>query len=356
MIVIIMLTQSLRFLELVIESGASSLSFWLLTALALPRFFEIILPLALMASVLFIYNRMSSDSELSAIRALGYAPMDLARPALVLSIAVGIFLMAFTLVLAPKSLGKMQKMEQVIKSQMSSLFLKEGVFNTIGDVMVYVQKYDAGQSLEGIIIHDARDKNAEKPITITARRGEVIAQDNAYQVIVYDGVQQIFNPENQILQKLNFERYSVDFPISGSVRQRWLQPDERSLKQLLYPDMSVARNRENLREFYVELNRRIVSPFLAIAYTSMACVFMLIGGYSRHGNSYRILMCIGIVVVLQSGFLVGSNLAKNSDFGLVLMYMCAFLPIALSLFFLSKLGEVSRRKLFYRSKGASVVS
>ena len=38
---IVMLTQSIRFLELIVESGASSLSFWIVTFLALPRFFEI---------------------------------------------------------------------------------------------------------------------------------------------------------------------------------------------------------------------------------------------------------------------------------------------------------------------------
>ena len=77
---VIFLTQSLRFLELVIESGASSGSFWVLTLLALPRFFEIILPLSLMAAVLFLYSRMTSDSELIVVRSVGYAPSTLARP------------------------------------------------------------------------------------------------------------------------------------------------------------------------------------------------------------------------------------------------------------------------------------
>ena len=36
---VIMLTQSLRFLELIINSGASSFSFFALTFLAMPRFF-----------------------------------------------------------------------------------------------------------------------------------------------------------------------------------------------------------------------------------------------------------------------------------------------------------------------------
>lgn len=41
---IIFLTQSLRFLEIILESNTSGGSLWLLTLLALPRFFEVILP------------------------------------------------------------------------------------------------------------------------------------------------------------------------------------------------------------------------------------------------------------------------------------------------------------------------
>ena len=100
---VIFLTQSLRFLELVIESGASSGSFWVLTFLALPRFFEIILPLSLMAAILFLYSRMTSDSELVVVRSMGYAPMSLARPAVILALIVTLLLFTITLWVAPKS-------------------------------------------------------------------------------------------------------------------------------------------------------------------------------------------------------------------------------------------------------------
>ena len=77
---IVFLTQSLRFLEIVINAGAGS-SFWILTALALPRFLEVILPLSMLASVLFLYNKMMLDSELVAIRAAGKSHLALAKPA-----------------------------------------------------------------------------------------------------------------------------------------------------------------------------------------------------------------------------------------------------------------------------------
>ena len=83
---VIMLTQSLRFLELIINSGASSFSFFTLTFLAMPRFFEVILPIALMISTVFIYNRMSADSEVVVMKAAGFSPLRLARPAITLAV------------------------------------------------------------------------------------------------------------------------------------------------------------------------------------------------------------------------------------------------------------------------------
>lgn len=73
---IVFLTQSLRFLEVVLNAGSSGGAFWALTALALPRFFEIILPLSVMAATLFIYNKMTMDSEIVAMRAIGHSPPD----------------------------------------------------------------------------------------------------------------------------------------------------------------------------------------------------------------------------------------------------------------------------------------
>ena len=53
--VLVLLTQSLRFLEFVINSGASGFMFWALTLLTLPKFFEVILPIGLMASAVFVH-------------------------------------------------------------------------------------------------------------------------------------------------------------------------------------------------------------------------------------------------------------------------------------------------------------
>jgi len=348
--VVIFLTQSLRFLELVIESGASSGAFWMLTILALPRFFEVILPLSLMAATLFLYNRMTNDSELVVVRSVGYAPATLARPALLLSLIVTILLMGITLWVAPKSINTMQQMRQMIKAQFSTLLFREGVFNEVGKgLTVYVRERGEEGSLYGLMIHDSRSKKGadQSPSTILAKRGTLVSADEGYQVIVYDGTRQEYNEGQGALKRLDFNRYTIDLPESDPVRQRWAEPDERTIFELLNPDPAEQRDLDNLREFKVEIHRRVISPLLAVVFTLIACASLLIGPIDRHGQAFRIVGAVMSVVVIQGLYIAAYNLARQSDAGLVFMYALVFIPLGLSIFALSGFSEGLRRRVLY---------
>lgn len=344
---IILLTQSLKFLELIIEAGASSGSFWLLTFLALPRFFEVILPIALMISVVFVYNRLSSDSEIVVMRAAGVSPMSLARPALIFAVITTMFLLSITTWLAPASLSSMVKMRQVIKAQYSTLLFREGVFNSIGkDLTVYIHNRNSKGELEGLLIHDTRDK-ASPPATIVAKRGVIVATDEGQQVLVYDGSRQDFNSKTKALNRLNFERYSIDLPEAAAIRKKPKDADERTLWELLNPDLTKIYDVENQHKFQIEIQRRIIGPFLAIAFASLSLCFLLLGPVSRRGQFKRVFWTIITVTIIQGLYLGTFNLAVQSTFGLVLMYLIVFVPIVVSLFLLSQWGEKIRHQYLF---------
>ena len=344
---IILLTQSLRFLELIINSGASGGAFFVLTALALPRFFEVILPLALMISIVFIYNRMAMDSEIVVMRAAGRSPMALATPALTLATVITALLIWITAWLAPVSLAGMQQMRQVIKAQYSTLFFREGVFNNVGDnLTVYVRDRNEEGELVGIVIYDSRDRAAQ-PVTIIAKRGVIVISDTGQQVLVYDGSRQVLNPVTGVLDRLNFERYSIDLPESGAVRQRWREPEERTLAELLSPDPSVERDMQNRHEFTIEAHRRLVSPFLALTFAVISLACLLLGPVDRRGQSRRMMFAALSVIVLQGLYLGTYNLAVESAWGLALMYALVFGPLGGGLLILSRYGEKIRHQLLY---------
>lgn len=349
---VIMLTQSLRFLELIINSGASSLSFLALTLLALPRFLEVILPIALMIGTVFIYNRMAADSEMVVMRSSGFSPLRLSMPALALAGMVTLIVFFIAAWLAPVSVAKMQSMRVTIKAQYSSLLLREGIFNSLGrDLTVYIHERGRNGELLGLLIHDSRE-NAERPVTVLAKRGVIVTEDESQQVIVYDGSRQDYNPETGALNRLDFERYSLDLPEAGPVRQRWKEPDERTLLELLQPDESVRASEKMLREFKTEAHRRFVSPFLAVTYTLISLCCLLLGPVDRRGLGWRIVAAAGSVILLQGLYLVSYNLAKEGLFGLVLMYALVFVPLFAGYYLLSGQSESFRTMMRGRIRKA----
>ena len=83
---LIWLTQSLRFVELVVNRGLSLLVFMNLTGLLIPSFIAVILPITTYVVIQFIYQRLAGDREVTVMRAAGLSPFALARPALALAL------------------------------------------------------------------------------------------------------------------------------------------------------------------------------------------------------------------------------------------------------------------------------
>lgn len=346
LVAVIFLTQSLRFLELVINSGASGTAFLLLTLLALPRFFEIILPIALMAAVTFVYHRMTIDSEVVAMKAAGASPWALGRPAMIFSGLVFFVLFLMTAWLGPVTLSNMQHLRQVIKAQVSSLLFREGVFSPVGSgVTVFVRGRNAAGELEGIMIHDARPEN-ESPVTVIARRGVLVSAEEGQKVVVYEGSRQAYDPGSGNLGRLDFTRYTIDLPEeSGVVRQRWREPDERTLWELFTPDTANTRDVASRHDFMIEAHRRIISPFLAPAFAVIALVSLLLGPLERRGLARRIAAAILAVVVIEGLYLAAFSLAERTVWGVVLMYLLVFVPLVAGLVLLQGRSEGLRLKM-----------
>jgi hypothetical protein len=80
------LAQSLRLVDLIVNRGLSPELFLYLALLILPRFLDIVLPIGAFIAVLFVFNRLTSESELVVMRGAGIGPFALARPVFILAV------------------------------------------------------------------------------------------------------------------------------------------------------------------------------------------------------------------------------------------------------------------------------
>ena len=155
---LIWLTQSLRFVELVVNRGLSFLVFMRLTSLLIPSFVAVILPITTYVVIQFVYQRLAGDRELTVMRAAGLSPWALARPALAVALLATVAGLRPQSGRVPASLRDFRQFQWEIRNRLAAFLLQDGVFTPLSDKLtVYVRSRDQDGTLRGILVDDARD-------------------------------------------------------------------------------------------------------------------------------------------------------------------------------------------------------
>ena len=350
---LVWLTQSLRFIELVLDRGLSPAVFVELTGLLLPSFLAVILPITTFVVTLFTYVRLASDRELVVMRAAGLSDWRLARPALLLAtLASGVclFLQAW---LVPVSHSAFREWQFEIRNEMAAILLQEGVFSAVGDnLTVYARRRDASGELYGIMVHDARDPKA--PVTILAERGRLISTPRGPRVTLLNGVRQTMEqaPPNAInpgprLSVLSFTENSLDLAASSrgdqdSARNR--DSRERFIGELLHPDPAENLPERDIRKFRAEAHQRMSSPFTALAFALVGLATALSSGFRRHSDSRPAMIGVGLVVGLLALGLAAGNAAARNKVYIPLIWAQVVVPVVMSIWVLIGMPGVPKRK------------
>lgn len=320
---LIWLTQSLRFVELVVNHGLSFFVFLHLTGLLVPSLAAVILPITTYVVIQFIYQRLAGDRELTVMRAAGVSPFALARPALVLillAVVTGYFL---NLWLVPVSLRAFREFEWEIRNSMAAFLIQEGVFTQVSpDLTVYVRTRDPDGTLRGIMVDDARDKTAHA--TIFAQRGRMVEGPDGPRVILIDGNRQVIDHQTGRLNILSFKQNDID--LADSAQNDATRPadmSEVSLGTLLHPN---PQNPADRPKWVAEAHKRLATPLTSMSYGMVALLTVLTGTFRRYGGFLRPLMSILTVVGLLALELAFQNLAARNNALLPLMWLQALVP------------------------------
>ncbi len=335
---LVWLTQSLRFIELVLDRGLSFFVFLELTSLMLPGFVAVIMPITTFIVVLFTYVRMNADREIVVMRAAGLSQLRLARPGILVAMASVGILYGLQLWLVPLSHGAFRGWQFEIRNQMAAILLQEGVFSSVGgDLTVYARERARDGTLRGILVHDARD--AGQPVTILAEEGRITATPQGPRVVLLNGVrQQLERPapgQPPRLTVLSFSENSLDLARASrqeEVRSRDMR--ERGLHELLSPDPAEGLRPNTVARFYAEGHQRLASPVSALSYALVALAVALTGQFRRHGGGVRLAVGIGVTVGLVALGLTLNNLATRDNDFVWLVWTHATLPGGVALWWL----------------------
>jgi lipopolysaccharide export system permease protein len=333
---VVWLTQSLQFLQFIITKGLAVAAWLKLTVLLLPWFLSVILPAALFLVTLFVYNKLIMDRELVVAQAAGISRLGLARPAMLSAAAAAFTGYLLTLFIVPQAHQSFRTLQWTIRNDVSQFILREGTFNQLTkDLTVYVRGRGQDGELLGVLIHDTRAPEASA--TIMAERGAVGRSDSGSRVLLFNGSRQSLEPNTGNLSVLYFDSYAVDFgTLQATPDNRYENNRERGTWDLLTAAPSDTVPARVALRMRAEGHQRLVEPLNSLGFTLVALVFLLTGGFSKHGQTARIVAAIGTVVVLQASAIGAANLTGKDALFTPLMYVVALLPIALGMYIIMK--------------------
>src|SRR5437764_11796182 len=229
------LAQSLRLIDLIVNRGLSIEVFLYLALLILPRFLDIVLPIGAFIAVLFVFNRLTSESELVVMRSAGLGPVALARPVLLLAGIGFLALLTLSAYFLPASNREFKDLQFEIRNRFVSALLQEGAFTTISDKLtIYVGSRNERGEVIGLLINDERDP--QQPVTIMAERGAFADAAGGSRLIMVNGNRQRFDRTNGKLTVLTFDRYTLDLEmLRDAPVVRFREAEERFIGELFFP-------------------------------------------------------------------------------------------------------------------------
>jgi LPS export ABC transporter permease LptF len=300
--------QLVRLMELFVRHTGSGSQILELFFCIFPGVLTFTLPMAVLIGVLLGLGRMSADSEIIALTALGIGRRRILLPVGMLALAGALVTLCMTLWLGPKAIHKYRTLETDLVASQISFAVQPRVFDErFPKLVLYVNDVSAsGTQWHGVFLAEAGGENGSQ-LTL-AENAIVIAEpkEGKLELHLKGGTTHEFSREDP-------DRYSVtafgqsDWPIevNGLVpaQPRQLSNSERSVSELL------GENDANWREARVELHKRLAFPAACLVF---ALVAVPLGAQPRRGG--RAAGSMLAVIIIASYYLltvIGAGLARQ---------------------------------------------
>ena len=302
--------QLVRLMSLFVRHSGSGSQILKLFLCIFPGVFTFTIPMAVLIGVLLGLGRMSADSEIIALTALGIGRRRILLPVGVLALAGGLATTVMTVWLGPVALRTFRSLEADLIASQISFQVQPRVFDErFPRLVLYVNDVSAsGTQWHGVFLAEAGGENGSR-VTL-AENAIVIAEPKQGKLELH-----LQGGSTHEFDRADPDHYSVtafgqsDWPIevSGLVpaQPRQLSNPERSLRELAQDKTS------GWREARVEMYRRFAFPVACLAF---ALIAVPLGAQPRRGGR----AAGSLIAVLLSAayyllFIMGAGMARQGS-------------------------------------------
>ena len=285
-------------------------------AYLVPHYLGTAIPAALFLGLLLGFGKMSANSETDAFMASGIGLNRLARPVILLGLAMCLLSLAIQGWLQPYARYAFRSVIFEVRNVDVFYLAEEGVFMQAGDRTFIIDKLDRGSNaFERAFIF--RDRGHEGSETVTSARGSLIenAEDKRPTLHLEDG------HRLNLKQRPNFAASAIaagevtefalaDTPL-GRIGKDIFRPrgeDEREMTiPELFHNLDTPPKDSTIDEMTAELSERLVSAASILILPFLAIPFAV--GSRRSQRGFRTVVALALIVIYHEVIQQGANIA-----------------------------------------------
>ena len=311
---LLVVQNTLRFLETLIAAGVDFASLGRLTALILPSYVSYAIPTSLVFGILISFGRMSADGEVVAMRACGVSVPRLLPPALALGTIAALLAGYMLFDVEPRAYRTMRTLLRQLAGSLA--VIDPGRFMVVGDRLLYVDALgDAACPLSGILIGDAGAD--QRSFYAAARCGSLETDSNGSAVafVLHDGSIHFRDANPTRYRRIRFETMRTTIDISA-----YTDPPPKS-RELRFTELLATRrlaidDPERIRlsgahgaSLDAQIQRRLAFPLASILLAVLAVPLGI--RPVRAGRSMGALTAIGVMALYWVLFSLGEIAADR---------------------------------------------
>ncbi len=339
---VIWLTQLLQRVDLIVDDGGSLSAFLRIAILILPSLLVIIIPFAVLATTLYLLNRLMGDSEIAVMKSAGASRWRVARPLIFLGLLASLITLWINVDLMPRSYRQLKNIVHEVRADIARSLIRSGEFSSaIDGMMVHAEEVMPGGQFKGLLIYDFRDP--EKPVTYMAESGLYRDSDYGPRLHLARGNIQRTAKDGYI-EIVRFDETAVDMTDYQTLNiETVLEETERYVSELLHPDLTQQYDRAHAGRLIAEGHARLTTPLYALFFVILSAALMLRAPFNRFGYSRIVRRVIVIAILVRVfGYFLQSLAADMASMNM-LQYLWPLGAIAVSLAFLLGLDNLGRR-------------
>ncbi len=306
LLVLLAMVLSYRLARLLSEAASGLLaqnSIWLLLGLEAVRYLVLLVPFAAMLAIMLSLGRFYRDSEMTALRAGGFGPMQLYKPLLIFGLPLAAALAWLALMVVPQVLALEQQVAKQAQSEAELSLFTPGTFRKLagGAYVLYVGGLaDNGRELQNVFV---RSKTSKGQAVTTARSGRqhIDPQTGDRYIVLSNGFRYEGEPDGGAYTTIKFQRLGVRV---DTVQQASTGNDQEALPTSALVDSDKAPLR-------AELQARLSAPLSLILLILLAP--LLAHTNPREGRYGRVFLALVIYTVYVNLLNVGQAWLASGD-------------------------------------------